>query len=108
MSFYQKHVFFCVNQRAPDAPRDCCGNHHAENMLQYAKAQAKKLNLTKAQGVRVQKAGCFERCEQGPLIVVYPEATWYTYVDEQDIDEILHEDIQNNRIVQRLKVDNHA
>jgi (2Fe-2S) ferredoxin len=43
-----------------------------------------------------------DRCSEGPLLVVYPEAIWYTYVDEQDIDEIISEHLQNGRVVDRL------
>jgi (2Fe-2S) ferredoxin len=32
--------------------------------------------------VRVNKAGCLDRCAAGPVAVVYPEGTWYTFVDE--------------------------
>jgi (2Fe-2S) ferredoxin len=36
--------------------------------------------------------------------VVYPDAVWYTYVDEADIDEIIEEHLQNGRIVERLRM----
>jgi len=37
------------------------------------------------------------------VIVVYPEATWYTYVDREDIEEILTEHLIGGRIVERLR-----
>ena len=55
--------------------------------------------------VRVNKAGCMDRCEEGPVCVVYPEATWYTYVDELDVDEIIDSHIVNGEPVERLKLD---
>jgi (2Fe-2S) ferredoxin len=36
--------------------------------------------------------------------VVYPEEVWYTYVDKEDIDEIIEEHLRNGRIVERLKI----
>jgi (2Fe-2S) ferredoxin len=54
--------------------------------------------------VRINMAGCLERCEEGPVLVVYPQEIWYTYVDEEDIDEIISEHIQNGRIVERLRL----
>jgi (2Fe-2S) ferredoxin len=36
------------------------------------------------------------------VIVVYPEATWYTYVDQEDIDEILSEHLLKGQVVERL------
>lgn len=57
-------------------------------MKDYVKKRVKELKLNGEGKVRVNAAGCLDRCELGPCIVVYPEGTWYTYVDRQDIDEI--------------------
>ena len=100
MSYFDKHVFFCVNQRAPG--RACCNDHGAETLRAYAKQKMQALNCEAR--VRINSAGCLDRCEQGPVLVVYPEGVWYTYVDQEDIDEILSEHIQHGRIVQRLKI----
>jgi (2Fe-2S) ferredoxin len=95
-------VFFCVNQR--DAPEACCGCHNAEAMRQHAKSRVKKLGIKGEGGVRVNSAGCLDRCQEGPCVVVYPEGIWYTYVDEKDIDEIIDEHLVNGRIVDRLRI----
>ncbi len=50
-------------------------------------------------------AGCFDRCGEGPLMVVYPEAVWYTFVDNEDIDEIIESHLINDKVVKRLLVD---
>jgi len=54
--------------------------------------------------VRINQAGCLDRCEEGPCVVVYPDAVWYTYVDRADVDEIIEEHLQNGRIVERLRM----
>ena len=54
--------------------------------------------------IRVNKAGCLDRCEEGPVCVVYPEGVWYTYIDEEDIDEIIDSHIKNGKPVERLKL----
>jgi (2Fe-2S) ferredoxin len=54
--------------------------------------------------VRINKAGCLERCEEGPALVIYPEGVWYTYVDTEDIDEIIDVHIVGGKIVERLKI----
>ena len=100
MSHFQYHVFFCCNQR--EAGETCCNNHGASDMVAYAKDRARALKLDAAR-IRINKAGCLGRCDLGPLLVIYPEATWYTYVDECDIDEILTEHLQHGRIVERLR-----
>jgi len=100
MSYYRHHVFFCCNQR--DDGRPCCNAKGASGLRDYAKQRAKELDL--AGGVRINQAGCLDRCEEGPCIVVYPEAVWYTYVDRADIDEIIDEHLQNGRVVERLRI----
>jgi (2Fe-2S) ferredoxin len=64
----------------------------------------KELGISGAGGVRINQAGCLDRCEEGPCLVVYPEAIWYTYVDREDIDEIVREHLVNGRVVERLKL----
>ena len=100
MSYYRHHVFFCCNQR--DNGEACCQDHGATEMRDYAKAQVKALKLAGEGKVRVNQAGCLDRCELGPVLVIYPEETWYTYVDKTDVDEIIAEHLQHGRIVERL------
>lgn len=103
MSHYQKHVFFCENQRP--AGEDCCNNHGAKEARNYVKDKVKTLGIsTEKNNIRINSAGCLGRCEQGPVLVVYPEAVWYTYVDRVDLDEIIEEHLKNGRIVERLKI----
>ena len=103
MSHYDKHVFFCVNQRA--AGEDCCNNHDAQAARDYVKDKVKKLGLSGEENkIRINSAGCLGRCELGPVLVVYPEAVWYTYVDTSDLDEIIEEHLKHGRIVERLKI----
>lgn len=54
--------------------------------------------------MRVNKAGCLDRCAAGPVLVVYPEAVWYSYVDDQDIDEIVESHLKAGQVVERLLV----
>lgn len=102
MSYYKHHVFFCCNQRP--AGETCCNNSGAQQMRDYAKKQVKALGLAGEGKVRVNQAGCLDRCELGPVMVVYPEEVWYTYVDKQDVDEIIEEHLKNGRVVERLRL----
>ncbi len=102
MSYFNHHVFFCCNQRANgDA---CCNDHGATEMREYAKNKIKALGLSGPASVRINMAGCLDRCKDGPVMVVYPEEVWYTYVDREDIDEIISEHLQHGRAVERLKI----
>jgi (2Fe-2S) ferredoxin len=100
--YYKHHVFFCVNQRKEG--EGCCANHNAERLRGYAKSKVKAMNLSGEGACRINNAGCLDRCELGPVMVVYPEGTWYTYLDEKDIDEIVDEHLVNGRVVDRLVV----
>jgi len=103
MSYFDKHVFFCTNQREDGS--DCCGNFAAQRARDYVKNKVKELGISKTDNnIRINSAGCMDRCDEGPVIVIYPEATWYTYVDESDLDEIIEEHLVNGRIVERLKI----
>ena len=102
MSHFQHHVFFCTNQR--ETGETCCNNHGAGDMRDYAKNRLKTLGKKVPGNVRINTAGCMDHCEQGPVIVIYPEAVWYTYVDKEDIDEIIDEHLVHGRIVERLKI----
>ncbi|MCB1874380.1 MAG: NAD(P)H-dependent oxidoreductase subunit E [Chromatiales bacterium] len=102
MSYYKYHVFFCTNLR--EEGETSCQNCNAKEMRDYAKARSKELGLVRSGEVRVNTAGCMNRCEDGPVIVIYPEAVWYTYVDKEDIDEIIEEHLLNGRVVERLKI----
>lgn len=102
MSYYRHHVFFCCNQR--ENGEACCNNHGAHALRDYAKKQVRALGLSGPGQVRINQAGCLDRCEEGPVIVVYPEEVWYTYVDKSDVDEIIEEHLKNGRIVERLRI----
>ncbi len=104
MDYYQKHVFFCTNDRGPDADRPSCSRCGASGMREYAKQRIKELGQSGAGKIRVNSAGCLDRCEEGPVCVVYPEGVWYTYVDEFDVDEIIESHLLGGKPVDRLKI----
>ncbi|ALG67998.1 (2Fe-2S) ferredoxin domain-containing protein [Beggiatoa leptomitoformis] len=100
--YFRYHVFFCTNQR--EQGKECCQNHNATAMRDYMKQKVKTLGLAGKENVRVNAAGCLDRCELGPVLVIYPQGVWYTFVDSSDIDEIIEEHLQNGRIVERLRL----
>ncbi|MBL1293470.1 MAG: (2Fe-2S) ferredoxin domain-containing protein [Thiotrichales bacterium] len=102
MSFYEHHVFFCTNQRSDG--RACCQDHGASEVRDYAKKRIKELGLSGEGKVRINSAGCLDRCGSGPVLVVYPEETWYTFVDKEDVDDIIDEHLVNGRPVPRLQI----
>lgn len=105
-SYYQRHIFFCLNQRA--AGEACCANHQAEAAFERCKSLVKAAGLAGPGQVRVNRAGCLDRCAGGPVAVVYPEAVWYSYVDVSDIDEIVESHLKQGRVVERLLTPPHV
>lgn len=103
-SYYKYHVFFCTNQR--ESGRACCANHNAQELRDYMKARIKALGLNGKGGIRINTAGCLDRCAMGPTVVVYPEATWYSYKTEQDLEEIIETHLQKGQVVTRLQLEN--
>lgn len=104
MSYYKRHIFFCTNVRPEGAGRPSCGRCGSEAIRNFAKQRVKELGLAGPGGVRVNTSGCLDRCEEGPVAVVYPEATWYTYVDEEDVEEIVTSHLRDGVSVERLKI----
>jgi len=99
---YSKHVFICTNQR-PEGSRVCCGESHGLALVAAFKKAIKDRGLQTE--IRAQRTGCLEACEMGPSLVVYPEGVFYAHVQLSDVEEIVTEHLENNRVVSRLLMD---
>ena len=100
--YYSHHLFFCCNQR--QGGRECCNDKGATALRDYCKRRVKTLGLAGEGRVRVNLAGCMDRCSQGPVLVIYPEGVWYRYRDERDLDEIIDSHLLGGRPVERLRI----
>jgi (2Fe-2S) ferredoxin len=98
--YYQHHIFCCTNRRADGHERGSCAQKGSEALRNYMKSRAKELGLA---GTRVNTAGCLDRCELGPVVVVYPEGTWYRCATKEEVDEVLLA-IKNNKTVEHLRL----
>jgi len=97
--FYEKHIFMCTNVRPDGHPRGCCMARSeeaggVEKLRGYMREKARQLGIER---LRFNAAGCLDRCEFGPNMVIYPEGVWYRYESTQDIDEILETHIKKRR-----------
>ncbi|MAU41289.1 MAG: ferredoxin [Kordiimonas sp.] len=97
--YYQQHVFMCVNGREEGHPRGCCLSRGMGELAQYAKQQSRSIGLD---GVRINGAKCLNRCELGPVMVIYPEGIWYSIQTKEDVDEILNTHVKKDGRVERL------
>jgi (2Fe-2S) ferredoxin len=102
MSHFKHHVFICCNQRTNGDVS--CNDHGASEMLDYAKERVAALKLNQPGMVRINKAGCLGRCLEGPVMVVYPEAVWYQFVDKDDVEEIITSHLVKGVPVDRLRI----
>ncbi|MDR0587403.1 MAG: NAD(P)H-dependent oxidoreductase subunit E [Burkholderiales bacterium] len=101
MTHYTHHLFFCANERE-DGKKSCGNTLDADSFYKYAKDRVKAMNLANPKAVKVNRTGCLGRCDDAPMMVIYPEGTWYTYQTTEDIDEILSAHLMSGRKVDRL------
>ncbi len=97
--FYRQHIFCCTNRRAVGHAKGCCGSKGSEKLRHYMKTRVKELGL---KDVRVNSAGCLDRCAAGPCLVIYPEGIWYRVENEDDVDAIIATHLQQGQRVTRL------
>jgi (2Fe-2S) ferredoxin len=101
MTFYTPHLFCCTNKRPDDHPRGSCGGKGSEALRQYLRDRLKSAGLSEG---RANAAGCFDQCENGPVIAVYPEGIWYRAATTEDIDRIVSDHLLGGKIVADLQL----
>jgi (2Fe-2S) ferredoxin len=89
--YYETHIFVCGNRRPEGHERGCCASKGSEKIRDYMKARVKELKIP---GVRVNQAGCLDRCELGPCAVLYPEGVWYRLDSLAAVDSVLEKHVQ--------------
>jgi vanillate O-demethylase ferredoxin subunit len=100
--FIEAHILCCCNQRPEGHPRSCCADRGGRNFME---AIAERVAESGLDNVTVTETGCMERCELGPAMVIYPDAVWYSYANEDDIDEIIESHLKGGQRVERLVLD---
>jgi (2Fe-2S) ferredoxin len=89
--YFSTHIFVCGNRRPEGHERGCCASKGSEKIRGYMKARVKELGI---KNVRVNQAGCLDRCELGPCAVLYPEGVWYRLDSFAAVDEVLEKHLQ--------------
>ncbi len=102
MPKFDHHVFVCMNSRPAEAPRPSCTADGKSELHARLGQLAKEAGLEGR--VRINKSGCLNQCEHGPVVVVYPEAVWYGNVRPADAEEIVREHLVGGRPVERLRI----
>ena len=89
---YRKHVLVCGGTG--------CTSSGSKKILEALEREIKKHGLQNEIGI--VKTGCFGLCALGPIMIVYPEGSFYSMVNEEDIPEIVSEHLANGKVVTRL------
>ena len=98
MDIYRAHVLCCGGTG--------CSSSGSAQLIERFEQKIKENGLDKE--VKVIRTGCFGLCEAGPVVIVYPEGTFYSRVKVDDVDEIVTEHLLKGRKVQHLVYSDHA
>lgn len=101
--YFRHHIFCCTNKRPAGDERGCCVDRGGGALRNYMKDRCKDMGLD---DVRINAAGCLDRCEEGPVMVVYPEGVWYKCATEAEVDEIIENHLMGGEPVARLQLSN--
>ncbi|MBX3413928.1 MAG: (2Fe-2S) ferredoxin domain-containing protein [Pirellulales bacterium] len=96
------HLFVCCNRREPGHSRGCCDPEGSEELRNRFKSELKKRGLGPL--VRANSAGCLDQCEQGPVLVIYPQEIWYGGVQLEDVSRIIEETVIGGRVIEELRI----
>ncbi len=80
------HIFVCASFRTGGTSQGACHRKDSNGLLQYLETELSDRDML---DVMVSSTGCLNRCEKGPVMIVYPEAHWYGEVTEEKIDAVL-------------------
>jgi len=98
MDIYRAHVLCCGGTG--------CTSSGSSQIIERFEEKIKEAGLEKE--VKVIRTGCFGLCEAGPVVIVYPEGTFYSRIKVEDVDEIVTEHLLKGRKVQHLVYSDHA
>ena len=89
---YQRHAILCAGKK--------CEPAEDRAAIQYLKKRLADEGLEGA--VRANRAGCLGVCEQGPIMVVYPEGLWYCRLNEENLDRVIEQHFKHGKPVDEL------
>jgi len=106
MPYYKKYIFICENMRDPGHPKGCCGLKNGPDLKKKLKQKLAVKGLNKV--YRANTAGCLDMCEHGAAMVIYPQGIWYGRVTEKDLDQIIEDTLQKDKVIERLLIKDEA
>ncbi len=96
------HIFVCTSTRINNLPKGLC---HGKSSAEILSAFLEEIEDQGLSGeIYISNTGCLGLCEQGPIVIVYPDNIWYGGVTPGDVEEILEEHILGGNVVERLLI----
>lgn len=95
------HIFVCISARLTGQNQGYCLQKDAGDIIAAINEEIMERGLDGE--VMVTGTGCFGICSMGPIVMVYPEQTWYGKVTEDDVEEIM-DALEEGEIVERLVI----
>ncbi|MGB7556555.1 MAG: methyltransferase [Candidatus Korobacteraceae bacterium] len=99
MEPFRHHIFVCTQEKAEGVP--CCSAAGSFRLLGSLHAELGAQGL--ADDVQVSSCGCLGICDSGPVMIVYPEGTWYIKLTPNDVPEIVSSHLKAGHKVTRLE-----
>ena len=104
----ERHLFLCADQSKPK----CCLKADSLESWNYLKKRLKELKLDVPTSKRPNcifrtKANCLRVCVAGPILLVYPDGTWYRHATPAVIERVIQEHLLEGRVVEEYVFVNH-
>ncbi|MEN6414537.1 MAG: 2Fe-2S ferredoxin [Veillonellales bacterium] len=98
----QHHIFVCTSSRVNGQQKGFC---HSKQGVDVVTSFMEEIQERELEGeVFINNTGCFGLCDQGPIVVIYPDNVWYGHVTPDDVAEIMDEHIEGGKVVARLEI----
>lgn len=98
MEPFRHHIFVCTQEKPEGVP--CCPGNGSWGVLQALGRELSSQGLDN--DVQVSTCGCLGLCDDGPIMITYPEGIWYRKVKEEDVPEIVSSHLRAGKVVMRL------
>jgi (2Fe-2S) ferredoxin len=103
-----RHIFLCCDQAKPK----CCSTEEGLKSWKYLKTRLKELGLDRPNQERTTsvfrtKADCLRVCCDGPIMLIYPDGTWYRHATPEVIEKIIQSHLINDEIVEEYLFHQH-
>jgi len=98
MEPFRHHLFICTQQKPEGVT--CCPGNRSLRVLQAVERELISQGLDNE--VQVTTCGCLGMCDDGPIVITYPEGVWYHKVQEEDVPESVNSHLRLGQVVSRL------